>query len=352
MGRAALERTSVIQFRLQIALALAGFLTAPALAATSNAQPSVLIVRGAPGEEEFGRVFDEAAANWAKAAETAQATVVQVGSSSGTNDLQVIESALREQPKEGLAELWIVMLGHGTWDGREAKFNLRGSDISAAMFSNLLHGFTRPVAIINAASASAPFMRALTGTNRVVVTATRSGNEENFTRFNRYIAEAIGDANADLDKDGQTSLLEAFLTASRRVGEFYKNEGRLATEHALLDDNGDGLGTPADWFRGIRAFKTAANNAPLDGMRAHQWHLIRSSNDQKLSPEQRRARDELEFEIARLRQQKSAIPENEYYEKLEALLLKLGDIELSSDSAASAPAKRDREHGGRTGDGP
>ena len=89
--------------------------------------------------------------------------------------------------------------------------------------------------------------------NRVVVTATRSGDEQNFARFGQYLAEAIADPRADLDKDGQVSLLEAFLTASSRVDEYYRTRSQLATEHALLDDNGDRLGTPADWFRGVRA---------------------------------------------------------------------------------------------------
>jgi hypothetical protein len=128
-------------------------------------------------------------------------------------------------------------------------------------------------------------------------------------------------------------LLEAFLMASRRVAEFYKSEGRLASEHALLDDNGDGLGTPADWFRGIHAVKKSANNAPLDGMRAHQWHLVRSKEDQRLSPEQRKKRDELELQIGKLREQKTSLDENEYYQQLEALLTQLAEIELTNSAA-------------------
>jgi hypothetical protein len=234
-----------------------------------------------------------------------------------------------------LTELWIVLLGHGTFDGREAKFNLHGPDLSASTLSNLLSGFRRPVAIINAASCSAPFIKALARKDRVIVTATRSGSEENYTRFNRYISQAIADPEADLDKDGQTSLLEAFLMASRRVTEFYKSEGRLATEHALLDDNGDGFGVQADWFRGIHAVKKAANNAPLDGTRAHQWHLVRSQEDQKLSPEQRHKRDALELEIGKLREKKASINEDEYYKQLEALLTKLSEIELTNNPAAA-----------------
>ena len=78
----------------------------------------------------------------------------------------------------------------------------------------------------------------------------------------------------------------------------------------------------------FRSVKKAANNAPLDGTRAHQWHLVRSKEDQKLSPEQRQKRDALELEIGKLREQKTTMNEDEYYKQLEALLTKLSVIEL------------------------
>ncbi len=303
------------------------------LRAETNAKPTVIVVAGASGEEEFGKVFVEAGEAWKAAARKADVKLVEIGIThrTSTNDLERLHEALSQEPTNSAAGLWIVLLGHGTFDGREAKFNLNGMDLSASALSNALARFQRPVAIINAASASAPFLKSLSGRDRVVVTATRSGAEENYTRFSRYLSQAIADAEADLDKDGQTSLLEAFLMASRRVAEFYKSEGRLATEHALLDDNGDGFGTQADWFRGIHAVKKAANNASLDGMRAHQWHLVRSTQDQKLSPEERKKRDELELEIGRLRQQKASMNEDEYYRTLEDLLTKLAAIELAND---------------------
>ena len=305
-------------------------------AQTNTGLPTVIVLVGAAGEEDFGKVFIEAAASWEKATGKAGGKFVSIGTESkATNDLHEFRAALERESKNTVDDLWIAMVGHGTFDGRESKFNLHGPDLSATEFSNLLATVRRPVAVVNGASSSAPFIKALSGTNRIIVTATRSGAEENFTRFGKYASEAIADPEADLDKDGQTSLLEAFLMASRRVTEFYKNEGRLATEHALIDDNGDGFGTPSEWFRGIRAVKKAANNAPLDGMRAHQWHLIRSTQDQQLSAEQRKQRDELELEIVRLRAQKTEMPEDEYYRQLETLLTKLGEIELSTESSAT-----------------
>ena len=169
-------------------------------------------------------------------------------------------------------------------------------------------------------------MKALSGTNRVVITATRSGYEQNFTRFGGHLAAALDDPAADLDQDGQTSLLESFLSASFRVAEFYKTEGRLATEHPLLDDNGDGLGTPADWFRGLRAVKRPKDRSALDGLRAHQLHLVRSATDDALTPEARRRRDELELAIAALRDTKSSLAEDAYYKRLEPLVLELARL--------------------------
>jgi hypothetical protein len=301
-----------------------------ALAAqTSSAErASVIVVVGAPGEEEYGRSFSEWAGALAKAADKAGAKQVAIGlqTNSTAADREQLEQALAAEPKDGAAELWLVLIGHGTFDGREAKFNLRSNDVAATELANWLQPFHRPLAVINTASASSPFLQKLSGTNRVVVTATRSGSEVNYARFGQYFSAAVGDLEADLDKDGQTSLLEAFLMASRRVKEFYDLEGRLATEHALLDDNGDGFGTPPDWFRGVRAVKSAKDGAALDGFRAHQFHLIRSEAERKLSPETRARRDALEFSISKLRETKRALPEEVYYEKLEALLLELARL--------------------------
>ena len=243
-----------------------------------------------------------------------------------TTDKERLRRALEARGGAGPEPLWLVLIGHGTFDRRETKFNLRGPDVSDAELAGWLKGVTRPVAVVNGASSSGPFLNKLSDPNRIVVTATRSGEESNYARFGSHIAEAIGDPAADLDKDGQTSLLEAYLAAGGRVEEFYKSEARLATEHALLDDNGDGLGTPADWFRGVRAVKRAAEGASLDGLRAHQLHLVPGERERLLSPEARRRRDELEREVAALRERKGEMPEGEYYARLETLMIELATI--------------------------
>jgi hypothetical protein len=158
------------------------------------------------------------------------------------------------------------------------------------------------------------------------VTATRSGSETNYSHFAEQIAQTIADPAADVDHDGQTSLLEAWLSAAHRVAAFYETEGRLATEHSLLDDNGDGLGTPADWFSGTRVVKKANDARAPDGRRAHQFHLVPNSTDRALAPELRAERDAVELKIAALRDKKETLPEDEYYAELEALCIRLANI--------------------------
>jgi len=296
--------------------------------AQTNDRPTLIIAVGAAGEDEFGTAFVEWAHNLESAGKRGGASCILIGArpDDPVPAREKLQLALANEPKETPAELWIVLIGHGTFDGKDAKFNLRGVDISAAELHGWLQPFQRPLAIVDTTSASAPFLAKLSGTNRVIVTATRSGSEINFARFGKYFSLAVGDPAADLDKDGQTSLLEAFLMASRQVKEFYEGEGRLLTEHALLDDTGDGLGTPPDWFRGIRATKTAKDGAALDGLRAHQFYLIRSEAEQKLSPEVRARRNAIEVSISQLRDRKRTLAEDDYYQQLEALLLDLARL--------------------------
>ena len=236
-------------------------------AAGGEERPCVLTVLGAPGTAEYASQFRQSADHWQAAAKKSGAESITVGLSdeAGMTDHDRLRSILADTAKTVPEPLWIILIGHGTYDGREAKFNLRGPDLTDLELSDWLAAYKRPVVIINCASASGPFLNRLSGRNRVVVTATKSGFEMNFARFGQHLAEAIADLHADLDKDGQVSLLEAFLTASSRVDEYYRTHSQLATEHALIDDNGDRLGTPANFFRGVRAIQRAKDGAA-------RWH--------------------------------------------------------------------------------
>jgi hypothetical protein len=291
-------------------------------------RPCVLVVVGAPGTAEYRAEFLRWASLWRAAAEKASNQLVLIGEEAegGTVDRQRLRAALAERTSASQEPLWIVLIGHGTFDGREPKFNLRGPDVTDAELLDWLKPIQRPVAILNCFSASGPFLARLSGPNRVVVTATRSGDEQNFARFGQYLAESVADLRADLDKDGQVSLLEAFLVASSRTAEFYRSRSRLATEHPLIDDNGDRLGTPADWFRGIHATRRAKDGAEPDGVRAHQLHIILSDREQRMSPEARQRRDALERSAAALRSRKDRISEDEYYAELQAIMTELARL--------------------------
>ena len=298
------------------------------VAADPADRPCVLVVVGAPGTPEYEIQFRNWAAGWKSAADKAGAEFLPIGQGdeAGLADRDRLKAALLEEAKGGGEPLWIVLIGHGSYDGKAAKFNLRGPDVADAELADWLAPIKRPVAVIDCASASAPFLNKLSGPGRVVITATRSGNEQNFARLGEGLAEAIADPRADLDKDGQVSLLEAYLAASSRTAEWYKSRSRLATEHGLLDDNGDHLGTPADWFKGVRAIRRAKDGAPPDGLRAHQLPLIPSDRERSIPAEVRQKRNTLELAVAALRDRKAQLAEADYYAQLDPLMLELAKL--------------------------
>lgn len=315
-----------------LVLSVAGSIS---IAMQNRAAQSVIVVVGAPGMPEYLEQFAQSTDLWKEACKRGGADFRTIGlnGSEDIPDHQRLKDLLASESQESNAPLWIVLIGHGTFDGRTARFNLRGPDLTTDDLAEWLAPMQRTIALIDGSSSSAPFLKALSAPDRVIVTATKSGFEQNYARFGRYLAEAIAQPEADLDKDGQTSLLEAFLTASHQTQAFYLAEGRLATEHALLDDNGDGLGTPADWFRGIRPTQKAADDASLDGYRAHQLHLVYSDTEAAMPAALRARRDQLEIEVMTLRDAKEQLPEAQYYSRLEALLREIAQIYEQVDSS-------------------
>jgi hypothetical protein len=314
-------------------LLLAVLMAAPAFADAEKDRASVLIAVGAGGEEPYADTFAKWAGHWESACDAGGAKRTTIGLDKEAPDAQPapsdrdrLKAALEAEPREGPNELWIVLLGHGTADAKDAKFNLRGDDLSAAELAAWLKPFRRTTVVVCAFSASGAWLKPLSAPDRIIVTATKNGAENNYARFGGHLAQAIGDATADIDKDGETSLLEAWLTAARQTADFYKDEGRIATEHSLLDDNGDGLGTPPDWFSGVRMVRKTKDGSLPDGQRAAQIHLVRSAAERALTPQQRTERDSLERDLAALRERKAGMKEDDYLRELEAILLKLAHI--------------------------
>ena len=214
------------------------------------------------------------------------------------------------------AIVFIVLIGHGTFDGKVAKFNVPGPDLTPADFEPLLTGLkSKHVVFVNTASASGPFMQALAGRGRTIVTATRSGSERFATLFGGYFVDAFTGDDADADKNRRVTVLEAFTFAKREVASAYEREGIMLTEHALLNDSGgEGIGDPApDGKQGkTAALLSLGSTAATDPL----------PSDPKL-----RAlyveRRELERRIEALKLLKGSMPADRYAAELEKLATEL-----------------------------
>lgn len=287
----------------------------------------VVLVQGAAGTEEYGKKFQTQIETWkaACARGEVQAEVITGADTAARLEKRLAKAAAASHP------LWLVLIGHGTFDGREAKFNAEGPDFDARQLAAWLAPLKQETIIVHTASASGGFLRALAGKNRVVITATKSPDEVFYARFGEHFAAAIaGLAEADLDQDKQVSLLEAFRHASKAADAFYENENRLATEHALIEDNGDGVGTRREAFE---AEARQTEGMKLDGARASQLVLVPSDEEKKLTDAQRARRDELERSLQQLKEQRATLGDEAYYTRLEKLLRQLGEVYGSSRPA-------------------
>jgi hypothetical protein len=159
------------------------------------------------------------------------------------NVRRILSEFSRRMSREDL--LLVVLIGHGTFDGVDAKFNLIGPDMESAEWGALLKPLPGRLVVVNTTSGSFPFLERLAGPRRVVITATDSVAQRFDTVFPEYFAAAFADEGADIDKNGRISIWEAFAAASAGVRRHYQQRGQLTTERALLDDNGDGIGNEA-----------------------------------------------------------------------------------------------------------
>ncbi|HSG09209.1 MAG TPA: hypothetical protein VLA36_12685 [Longimicrobiales bacterium] len=214
--------------------------------------------------------------------------------------------------------LLVVLIGHGTAQGDEGQFNLPGPDISGEELAAALAAFpTQTVAVVHTGSAGGSFVAPLSGPNRITLSATRTSRERNATEFAGYFVEALTGDAADLDKDGQVSLLEAFTYTRAEVARHYAEENELLTEHALLDDNGDGEGSPDPGPEGG------------DGRLANAFRLgggaetaVRTTDDAVLN-QLLREREEIQARIDALRTRRGSMSQEAYDTALEEILVEL-----------------------------
>jgi hypothetical protein len=291
-----------------------------------------IVVIGAAGEAVFEPEFRAWSDRWIAACEKAsiQTTLIDglrtEDNDEGASDKKRMIQAIDRAKESKTTELWVVMLGHGTFDGKVGKFNLRGEDISADELKGVFEDFKVPLVLVNCFSCSGAFLPTLSKPGRVVVTSTKSGMEQNYSRFGNYLSQAVGDLSADLDHDRSVSILEAFLKGAKETARFYEDEKRLATEHPLLDDSGDRQGVSADFFEGIRLVKKAEGNAVVDGEIAATSLLIPSQQDSDLDSAKVAERDRLEEELRQLRRRKPTIESDEYYRSLEEIARALAQL--------------------------
>jgi len=238
-----------------------------------------------------------------------------------------VQNALGQVARDAkAADAFVLMLiGHGSFDGYEYKINLPGPDISGVELATLLDHIpcTRQL-VVNMTSASGGSRAALEKPNRIVITATKSGNEKNATVFARYWVEALRDPAADTDKNETVSALEAFTYADQKTAQFYETQKRLATEHPTLEDTGQG--------DGVR--KPSPENG--QGLLASRFTVLRIGEAQiaAATPEKKaliEKREDLEQQIDKLKYEKAAIPEDQYKKQLQTLLLELAKTQAELD---------------------
>ncbi len=322
-----------------LAFAIAGALSLGEPAAARAQAPAsevsdtwLLIVTGVSGEPMYGTRFHEWALGLADAVRERHGVsadnIIYLGENTERAPDRIAARSTRQNVEREIGRLvertragdrvLIALFGHGSSTNDDSRFNLPGPDLTAKEWAALLGRLSgRTVGFVNAASASGDFVGELSGEGRVVITATKSGFEQNETRFGRYFVDAFARDVADVDKDGRVSLLEAFDYARREVARTYEEEGALLTEHAQLDDDGNGSGT------------AAPDGQSGDGLLARGFHL--NSTAQALAGADPRLRalyaekQSIEASLDSLRLRKDQMVAAAYENRLEELLVALAE---------------------------
>lgn len=306
-------------------LVLAGMCIAPKAAAAD--QRYALIVTGAAGGSEYAQKYQKW--RWSLVRTLREklewpADHIYELSDEGEGRLK----ATRENVRRAASELrtraidgdltLVVLIGHGTADTEEAKFNLVGPDLDVDEWAAVIKPIPGRLVFVNGASGSFPFLAKLAGQGRIVLTAADSAAQQFETVFPQFFVEAIGSDEADLDKNGKVSMLEAFTFSSTRVKNWFEQRGQLATERPLLDDTGDGIGREAD--------------APARGGTLAQVIYLQPDVPRALAANPRlaaltRQRAEAENKLHMLRSNKGNMPAAQYEAELERLLLDLARLD-------------------------
>ncbi len=315
-------------------------------AVTRGETAFVVLVAGLGGDAKFVESFHEQATmlyDAAIAAGVRSDRVVYLAEDPERDVERIADRSSRENVLSAISsaadatspgdEVWVILIGHGSFADGTTRINLPGPDLSDRDFSReLLRLADRTVVFVNTSSSSGGFLATLSHPGRVVVTATKSAAQRNETRFGSHFAQAFAAVTADEDRDGQVSVLEAFRYASREVARYYETEKLLVTEQALLDDNGDREGAPnpddlggADGLADGRlaaslrlgASLVAGTDAAADALAASRRDLTRR--------------------LEELRRQKAGLSEDLYLAELERLLVAIAEVDQQLKARAGGP---------------
>lgn len=280
-------------------------------ASAAHAELRALIVSGLGGEPSFETEFRteaEAVATAAtKIASDPTHVVLLKGDQAKAADVQ---RALRALATSSLAtdQVLVVLIGHGSYDGQEYRYNLPGPDLTGKQLLGMLNDIpARQQLIINTTSASGAVLEQWKRPGRIVVTATRSGGERNATHFARYWIEALTSTEADRDKDERVTAQEAFDFATRKVSDAYKSDVAIATEHAQLAGEG-GAQFSVAYFGDVARFAT---DPELVAMRKE---LVAAEQN-----------------LDQLRASKATVDTKTYYDQLEQALVTLAKVDRRID---------------------
>lgn len=291
----------------------------------AKADTYFLTVAGLGGEQEYEQRFSGWAKDLDKVLRSEPGAKVDTlfGADATKMNVEAKMRAIASQAKAD-DEFVLFLIGHGTFDEREYKFSLPGPDISATELAALLDKIPARELVVNMTSSSGGSIPILEKPKRVIITATKTGNEKNLTSFARYFIEALRDPAADADKNDAISALEAFKYAEAKTAKFYESNNHLATEHALLEDagKGDGVKDPS-----------AENGEGLTATRFMLIHLGSVAAIAKDPAKQQllKHKEEVESAIDELKYRKASMDVAQYRVELQQYLLDLAKTQAELD---------------------
>lgn len=292
----------------------------------SGEERFALIVSGATGGAEYGAQYTAWIDAFSRSLEgrlkfppvnvtVLSETDARETAATAENVRRAIAAIRQRMTKNDL--LLVMLIGHGTFDGDQAKFNLVGRDLESAEWAALLQPLPGRVVIVNSTAGSFPFIERLSGPRRIVITATDSPAQSYDTVFPEFFVKAFEDEGADIDKNQRISVWEAFAFASAGVRRHYQQRGLLPTERSLLDDNGDATG------------KGAAEQG-ADGAQASRTYLDEEvpgaapTDDELLKLLQKKALVEAELEELKIR--KAFLASADYAKEFERIIIDLSRV--------------------------